>query len=190
MSYAQVRDEIPFETPETPKQQKQVYIINGSGGVGKDAFISLVEEYIGSEHAFKDSYVRLAKYMLEQSDIKVDYKNEKVRKLLADMTKLLEEFGDFPMADVQSGYECFLDCEACAMFIAIRDPKQIKRAVEMFDAKTILVTNKYVEPITSNEADAHVADYDYDIYIKNDGTLDELREAAYEFCIDQGLLEA
>lgn len=41
--------------------------------------------------------------------------------------------------------------------------------------KTILVTNENVKAIASNDADKSVFEkYDYDIQIKNDGTLDEL----------------
>lgn len=43
--------------------------------------------------------------------------------------------------------------------------------------KTILVTNENVKAIASNDADKSVFEkYDYDIQIKNDGTLDELQQ--------------
>ena len=40
-----------------------------------------------------------------------------------------------------------------------------------------------VEKITTNVSDANVADYDYDCYISNDGTLEELKELLSEIMI-------
>ena len=51
--------------------------------------------------------------------------------------------------------------------------------------KTILVTNENVKAIASNDADKSVFEkYDYDIQIKNDGTLDELQQVATDFVQD------
>ena len=51
--------------------------------------------------------------------------------------------------------------------------------------KTILVKNENVKAIASNDADKSVFEkYDYDIQIKNDGTLDELQQVATDFVQD------
>jgi hypothetical protein len=67
------------------------------------------------------------------------------------------------------------------MFVHIREIDEIKKVKERVALKTILVTSTRVEKITSNSSDANVENYEYDYYIKNDGTLDELRETAKEF---------
>jgi hypothetical protein len=45
----------------------------------------------------------------------------------------------------------------------------------------LLITSTRVAKITTNSSDANVEEYDYDYHIKNDGTLEELKEQAKEF---------
>jgi hypothetical protein len=56
----------------------------------------------------------------------------------------------------------------------IREPAEIQKAKEAFDAVTVLVTRPSVEQITTNMADANVQNYQYDYNIINDGTLEDL----------------
>lgn len=166
--YAQVQEEIPWE--ETPIMKKQAYIINGSGGVGKDTFIDFVEECIGRERVHRfPPYTELTRYLMGRRILST----ERFTELVSSIFELLAEYE----------YECFSkEPGETVMFMEIADPEQIDRAVTKFNAKTILVTNRNVAPIHLNEAN------EYDIYIDNSGTLGDLREAARGFCIDQGLI--
>ena len=67
------------------------------------------------------------------------------------------------------------------MLIDVREPKEIERAKQAFNAKTILIENNRVKNISSNSSDANVFDYTYDFVIQNNGTLDEFRNNIYKF---------
>lgn len=77
--------------------------------------------------------------------------------------------------------EFMADKNAVVLFLHIREPQEIERAVGAFNAKTILVKNDNVEQIKSNDSDANVFDYDYDIVIDNSGSKSELRIKAEQF---------
>ena len=64
------------------------------------------------------------------------------------------------------------------MFIHIREIGEIEKTKKLLNAKTLLVTNPRVELITSNDSDGKVNDYNYDYYISNEGTLNDLRKKA------------
>ena len=67
------------------------------------------------------------------------------------------------------------------IFLHIREPKEIERAVKEFNAKTILVVRDTIKHITSNMADQNVFNYNYDFVINNDGTKSELNSKAKKF---------
>ena len=67
------------------------------------------------------------------------------------------------------------------MFVHIREIEEIKKIKALLNAKTLLITSSRVAKITTNSSDANVEEYDYDYHIKNDGTLEELKEQAKEF---------
>ena len=66
------------------------------------------------------------------------------------------------------------------MFIHIREPEEIKRAVEQFSAKTLLVKRTGLKAITTNYSDASVENYNYDYVIINN-TLEQLDKEAQKF---------
>ena len=45
----------------------------------------------------------------------------------------------------------------------------------------MLITNPRVKLITSNDSDGKVNEYEYDYYIENDGTLEDLKKKAVQF---------
>ena len=163
---------------------KHVFAINGTGGSGKDLFVSLVKAYY--EHpVYNISFVDKVKEIAELMGWKGG-KTEKDRQFLAALEKLSSDYSDMPYQDVASKTWRYLyeAPEDSVVFIHIRRPEQIKRAVEEFGAKTILVSRAQVEPIVSNEADASVNNFEYDIHVLNDGTKDELSDIAEEFAND------
>ena len=70
------------------------------------------------------------------------------------------------------------------MLIDMREPEDIERAKRVFSANTIFIENKRVKPVTSNMADAGVENYDYDIIIENNGTLEEFEENIKDFYLE------
>ena len=151
---------------------KKIFIQNSVGGSGKDTWAGLVGKYIPT---YKYSIIDLPKEAAKVLGWNGG-KTEKDRKFLSDIMDLSTEYNDSPFRDVLlivSDFENNL-IEDEVLFIDMRDPKDIARAVETFDAETILIRNPNVEKIESNHADANVEEYEYDYIIENNGTLDQL----------------
>lgn len=162
---------------------KQVFVINGSGGVGKDTFVDLVTIVSGLK-AMQYSSVDKIKAIARDAGWN-GIKDEKSRKFLSDLKVLCSEFCDLPFKSLVEIVDYFRNDTGHEMlFLHIREPNEIKRAVNEFDAKTILVTRDTVPAITSNMADGGVYDYIYDIAIRNDGDMEELRNKAKQFYSD------
>lgn len=113
-------------------------------------------------------------------------KDEKDRRFLSDIMDLSTDYNDSPFRDVLSVVIDFKNnlIKDEVLFIDMRDPKDIARAVETFGAETILIRNPNVVKIESNHADANVEDYNYDYIIENDGTLEQLDAMAEIFVRD------
>ena len=76
--------------------------------------------------------------------------------------------------------EEFLKSPAEILFLHIREPEEIKRAVSAFGAKTLLIKKEGLKNITSNSSDADVDNYDYDYIIINT-SLENLEKEAKKF---------
>ena len=158
---------------------KKVIILNGRGAVGKDTFVDLCNEFC---HALHTSSVKPIKELAEE--IGWDgTKDEKSRKFLSDLKDLTTEFNDYPFKWLCNAYQTFISGvdNFDVLFIDIREPQEVERAKQTFNAITVLIKNKNVPLIVSNHADKEAENYDYDYIIYNDGTLDELRKAAKDF---------
>ena len=158
---------------------KKVFILNGVGAVGKGAFVEFVSKYIPT---YKYSIADLSK---EAATILGwdGGKTEKDRRFLSDIIDLATEYNDSPFRDVVSIVTDFKSnkIETDVLFVDMRNPKDIARAVKTFDAETVLLRNPRVKPIETNHADRNVENYKYDYIIENDGTLEQLQNVAEFF---------
>lgn len=160
---------------------KQIFIINGSGRTGKDSFCNMIRNYSGHD-TYIISSVDKVKEIAKELGWDGKSKTDKDRKFLSDLKMLTTEYNDFSMQDIREKVNYFnASIKKEIMFIHIREPKEIERCKQDFNAKTVLITNKNVPHITSNEADAGVFNYHYDYVIRNDGTLEELKDKALTF---------
>ncbi len=158
---------------------KKVFILNGVGTSGKGTFAEFVGKYISThKYSIVDLPKEAAKVLGWDGG-----KTEKDRKFLSDIMDLSTEYNDSPFRDVLSVVTDFKNnlIEDELLFIDMRDPKDIARAVETFGAETILIRNPNVEKIQGNHADANVEDYEYDYIIENNGTLEQLDKMAKLF---------
>lgn len=165
---------------------KQIFIINGSGGVGKDTFVELVSAELNdklkrfhtvSNFSSIDKVKEIAKEIGWNGE-----KSEKDRKFLSDLKVLTSKYCDMPFKSMKKEVDKFRkNNENQVMFLHIREPEEIKRAVIEFDAKTILIIRNVVEHITSNMADKNVFNYDYDFVINNNGTKIDLNNNVRKF---------
>lgn len=158
---------------------KHIFIINGSGGVGKDTFVELVytelNDILKKFHTVIN-FSSIDKVKEIAREIGWDgKKSEKDRKFLSDLKILTSDYCDMPFQSMRSKVAEFMnDEESIFLFLHIREPEEIARAVNEFGAKTILVVRDAVKHIVSNMADKNVFNYNYDFVIDNNGTKEEL----------------
>lgn len=161
----------------------KIIVVNGGAGVGKDTFVDNCIRKLGSR-ATKVSTVDFVKEVAEFCgwDGK---KTEEDRKFLSDLKDLLAEWNDVPYSRTLVR-ACSFDQmvrmsfpnEESVIFIFSREPQEISRFKEHYKCQTVLVRNTSVAPVQSNHADAKVEEFNYDWYIENDGSLDDLDRAA------------
>lgn len=156
---------------------KKIFILNGSGGVGKDTFVNLVSNYIPTIHFSSVTKVKeIAKAIGWDGG-----KTEKDRKFLSDLKILCTEYNNLPFNSMKEMVNEFLNGDANALFIDIREPNEIEIAKQAFNAETVLVKRDSVIHITSNMADANVYNYQYDHIIENNGSIKDLDNTAKKF---------
>ena len=162
-------------TKNTPK--KLVFITNGTGGCGKDTFADILNDFVDvTKISSIDPIKQFARFLGWQGG-----KSEKDRNFLSDLKLIMTEYDDTPFKWMQNNYVLWsiksdFDQAIPVLLIDIREPEEIERAKKAFNAKTILIKNDRVAPITSNMADAGVFNYDYDFVIENNGTLEDFAE--------------
>lgn len=189
---------------------KQIFIINGSGGVGKDTFVEMVTDQSyrmvvdNEDNAIFVKYLDIGNYS-SVSKIKEiakiigwnGEKTERHRKFLSDLKLLTTEYNDMPLNDMREYADYFFDsyskCDdygsikAKILFLHIREPEEIAKAVKEFkeyNTKTLLIKRDSVKHITSNMADENVYNYDYDIVINNNSDFDAFKKKSRMFLKD------
>lgn len=158
--------------------EKSIVIINGTGGAGKDTFVSFCSEITGVLNVSTVDKVK------EAAKVLVGWNGEKdeiSRKLLVDLKQLSIAYNDAPTKYICNMAEEFQNSDNNLMFVHIREADEIEKAKKILNAKTLLITNPRVKLITSNDSDGKVNEYNYDYYIVNDGTLDDLKDKASKF---------
>ena len=157
-------------------QGKQIVIINGTGGSGKDTFVEFCQKY-GRVKNFSsvDKVKKIAKQIGWTGA-----KTEKDRKFLSDLKRLTTEYNDMSFNSISDEVAKFYESEDDVMFVHIREPEEILRASNAFGAKTLLIRRVGLANISSNYSDANVENYDYDYVIEND-TLENLENSAMKF---------
>jgi len=158
---------------------KKVFIINGSGGVGKDTFVEMVSKVVPTINYSSVDKVKLIAKQIGWDGVS---KTDKDRKLLSDLKALTTEYNDMSFNCLKHTVSNFLTISgASCLFLHIREPEEIKRAVQEFNAETILVKRDSTQAIKTNISDANVDNYDYDYIINNSGTLEDLEIEARKF---------
>ena len=157
--------------------KKQIIVINGSGGAGKDTFVNLVSKYVPTmNYSSVDRIKEIAKECGWNGK-----KTEKDRKFLSDLKYLCSQYNDLPMLCMRKNAQKFYNSKNELLFLHIREPIEISNAVILFNAKTLLIKRNSVKHIITNEADAGVFNYNYNYVIENNGTKEELDNKAKEF---------
>lgn len=159
-----------------------IFVLNGSPRAGKNTFVRLIP------NAAHYSYVDLTRRMLNTEGIDYKFKSNSARVMLETINNALEKYDDIPLKDICSITDDFLNgyLGADYLFIDIRKPENIVRYLKEFKgARTVYVDDK--KPISNvTESDSVVADYKYDFYIDNSGSLEDLEQEAVRFIHEIG----
>ena len=167
----------------------KVFIMNGKGSSGKTTVENMIVE-IAAAHGKKIEILSTIDYVKEVAKgFGWDGSKEpKDRKMLSDLKDLLTEWNDLPHKIVCDKIEDLMCTGVTAVFVDCREPAEIKRFVEEYNALTVLVKRSSISMIYGNHADDNVEDYEYDCVIDNSRGLVELLAEAQIFyeCFIQG----
>ena len=156
--------------------KKAVLVINGQGGVGKDALCEIAEKHFKVKNISSITPIKEIATLCGWDG----KKDDRSRKFLADLKQLSVEYNDYPTLWAAKRYEEFLLSDEQIMFVHIREPEEIRKFVEKTDgkAKTLLVRagERIKRGAYGNAADDLVENYSYDLYFMNDKTLEEAEE--------------
>ena len=171
----------------------KVAIINGMPGCGKTTFETICKknverESVGIFERDKFAYVQILSTVDFVKEIARECgwdgtKTPKNRKFLSDLKALLTEWDDVPAKMIEN----IVQREAMLGFNTIflvdcREPAEIQKLKERLNATTVLIRRKQVENAeTSNESDARVFEYNYDLTIWNNSDIIDLEKKATEF---------
>lgn len=163
----------------------KVIVINGHAASGKSTFVKMCSEYPDTD-VYEFSMVDAAKTMARIIDWDESQKSPKDRKFLSDLKDLIDLYKDASYEYVKYQIHNHVLPDDIngqrVVFIHAREPEDIKRLVEDFNAKTLIIRRKFVETQpASNHADANwwVPTYDYSVD-NNDG-LEYLKKNSENF---------
>jgi CO dehydrogenase nickel-insertion accessory protein CooC1 len=172
----------------------KIVVINGKAGTGKDTFVTMCKDVLGSTLVFNVSTVDFVKEVATYCGWD-GTKTPENRKFLSDLKDILTQWDNVPFKKVCKDIEAWQHiliaagkCDKAVVFIHCREPKEIKKLVEELDAISLLIRRDAAESVEQmNHADNEVLNYEYDYTIPNNSSLSELRARAEEFL--RGCLE-
>lgn len=155
----------------------KVIIVNGPPRSGKSTFVNFCKESDADVYNFStiDGVKEKAK-LLGWDGVK----DEPGRRFLSDLKDALTLYCDGPFQEIAAKLKA-IDNENALCFIHCREPKEIQRFVDEYNAKTLFIRRAAADDIVSNHADAQVYDFDYDFVYSNDGSLEKLARDAISF---------
>lgn len=160
-------------------QEKILLIVNGKPRAGKDTFAEMLNKFIP---VYKYSSIDKVKTIAMDCGW-TGAKEEKDRKFLSELKRITTEYNDMAYKDILEKVAAFDrdEIREKIMIIDVREPEEIERLADELGALTVFIQNDNVPEVTSNYADANVENFDYDIKLYNNGTLEEFEEVVEEF---------
>ncbi len=163
--------------------KKQVFVINGPGGVGKDTLCAMAAKHFKVKNV---SSITPIKEIAAQCGWGGE-KTDRARKFLADLKALTVAYNDYPTKWITREYEDFLLSDEEIMFVHIREGEEIRKFVAATDGKaiTLLVRGgrrfRHRGGAYGNAADDDVEKYRYDYVFYNDHPLAETERIFVSF---------
>lgn len=166
---------------------KQIIIINGQGGVGKDTICDIVKKHYKIKVVSSIDMIKaIAIYggWDKQKDLKG-------RKLLSDLKLAFSEYNNLPFKQMTHEIKIFKNFRnEQFLFIHVREPDEIKKLVSEYpEIKTLLITRGESQLNFGNMADDNVENYDYDFVFENNGELENLENDFMCFFKDKVITE-
>lgn len=169
----------------------KVVIVNGMPGCGKTEFERICSSLCG----IKQPGFNSEKFLLVKIESTVNFvkqvayfcgwdgtKTLKNRKFLSELKALLTEWNDVPNTDIENQIKILVKTCDWLVFVDCREPSEIQKLKDRLNATTILIRRESVENNeTSNESDANVFDYNYDLTIYNNSDIIHLEDEARKF---------
>lgn len=113
-------------------------------------------------------------------------KTPEVRRFYSDLKDAFDRYCNYTYTNCVtqiSGFSYEAKEKDVLLFIDAREPKDLQMLKDKFNATTVCIRRASAENLeTSNHADAEVLNFKYDIEIANNGTEEDLKEVAREFC--------
>ena len=160
-----------------------VFVINGSGGVGKDTLCNMAAKHFRVRNVSSITPIKNIATLCGWGG----EKNDRARKFLADLKSVTVAYNDYPTKWVLEEYKKFCKSEDEILFVHIREGSEIRKFVEGTngDAITILVRGgqrfRRRNAVYGNTADDDVEKYRYDYVFYNDRPLAETENAFLSF---------
>lgn len=172
-----------------------VIVINGKGGVGKDTICDIASELF---HVTNISAITPIKQIATTCGWNGE-KDQKARKFLSDLKRLLIEYNDLPNRYLVNEYEEFKRAQTSdILFVHIREAYQISDFLNRIDGKyiTLLVRSgrsSISDVVYGNASDDDVEQYRYDYVFENDCDKSKLYASVHQYFSkllkEEGVLE-
>lgn len=174
------------------RKKINIIIINGKPRSGKDTVIEYMDNYCNINECARllaYSTIDPVKHALAELGWDMVSKSDDTRNLLAAMKQWWINYSDGPFRwcmDKVMNTVYSMDEDDCVIIFQIREPSEIAKLTSAlnsiksaygFNVHTLFVNRFSVaESQYGNEADMYVAEYEYDVEIFNNGTLEELKK--------------
>lgn len=165
----------------------KIIVINGSPGAGKDLFVEFAQKNF--EDIYNLSVVDNIKYIARTFLSWDGKKDERGRRYLSDIKDAMTRYNDLPLKNVISHINQILgtfktfeqSTNNLIFFVHCREPNDIEKFVEQYDAKTLLIRRPAVEKQHENHADNNVLAYDYDFTYMNEFDKEQMEQDVISF---------
>jgi len=155
----------------------KIIIINGNPRSGKDTFVNIAKDIFKDVYSIStvDNIKKYAKLLGWDGK-----KDNKGRQLLSDMKNSLTKYNIYYSIDIVKNMIANIPGDNAIVFVFAREPEEIKLFANELDAETVFIKREDSETY-SNHGDANVTNYLYDIYIENNGSLNNFRKKVVEY---------